>query len=274
MYNIQGKFSCGGYLLNGNGRADAIVIGAGAAGLLCAGTAAQRGRRVLLLEKTQGPARKLRITGKGRCNVTSNTDLEGLMAAVRSNPRFLYSAFAAFMPSDTMALFEELGVPLKTERGNRVFPASDKAGDIASALIGYAKESGAEIVTDTAAKNLLIENGMIKGVSTNRGEFHSESVAVATGGLSYPRTGSTGDGYRLAKQAGHNVTPRRPSLTAIVTEEDYCRELPIAHISAIVVELAWRFLREVEACGILPVADLAGLLDQPFRRRVVPRAFG
>jgi predicted Rossmann fold flavoprotein len=208
-----------------NGRADAIVIGAGAAGLLCAGTAAKRGRRVLLLEKMREPARKLRITGKGRCNVTSNTDLDGLMAAVRSNPRFMYSAFAAFMPSDTMALLEELGVPLKTERGNRVFPVSDNAADVASALVKYAKESGAEIIADTAVKKLLIEDGMIKGVATNRGEFHAESVVVATGGLSYPRTGSTGDGYRLAGQAGHNVTPRRPSLTAIVAEEDFCREL-------------------------------------------------
>jgi predicted Rossmann fold flavoprotein len=208
-----------------NGNSDAIVIGAGAAGLICAGTAARRGRRVLLLEKTQAPARKLRITGKGRCNVTNNTDLDGLMAAVRSNPRFLYSAFSAFMPSDTMALLEELGVPVKTERGNRVFPVSDKAGDIAAALVKYAKEAGAKIATDTAVKKLIIENGTVKGAATNRGDYFAESVVVATGGLSYPRTGSTGDGYRLAEQAGHGVIPQRPSLTAIVTNEDCCREL-------------------------------------------------
>jgi predicted Rossmann fold flavoprotein len=208
-----------------NGNADAIVIGAGAAGLICAGTAARRGRRVLLLEKMREPAKKLRITGKGRCNVTSNTDLDGLLSAVRSNPRFLYSAFSAFMPSDTMALLEDFGVPLKIERGSRVFPVSDKAGDVAAALVRFAKEAGAEIVTDTAVKKLLIENGTVKGVKTNRGDYYAESVVVATGGLSYPRTGSTGDGYRLAEQAGHNVTPRRPSLTAIVTNEDCCREL-------------------------------------------------
>ncbi len=207
-------------------RADAIVVGAGAAGLLCAGAAARRGRRVLLLEKMQQPAKKLRITGKGRCNLTNNTDLDGLLSTVRNNHRFLYSAFSTFPPAALMALFEhELGVKLKTERGNRVFPASDSARDAAEALVRYAKTGGARLETAAAVKGLIIENGAIKGVMTASGAVGAESVVVATGGVSYPLTGSTGDGYRFAAQAGHSVEEPRPSLVPLHIKEDFCREL-------------------------------------------------
>jgi predicted Rossmann fold flavoprotein len=206
--------------------ADAIVIGAGAAGLMCAGAAARRGRKVLLLEKMERPARKLLITGKGRCNVTNDTDIAGLLNAVRRNPRFLYSAFSALPPASLMALLEnELNVPLKTERGQRVFPISDKAADVAAAMVKYAQEAGAKLVTGASVKRMLIEDGVIKGVVTRGGELYAESVAVATGGLSYPRTGSTGDGYKFARQAGHTVTELRPSLVSLTVKESFCREL-------------------------------------------------
>ncbi len=207
-------------------RADAIIIGAGAAGLLCAGAAARRGRRVLLLEKMPRAAKKLRITGKGRCNITNNTDLDGLLSTVRSNHKFLYSAFSAFPPSALMALLEgELGLKLKTERGNRVFPESDSADDVAEALVRYAKVGGARLETDAAVKELIIEDGVVKGVITGAGEIKAESVVVATGGVSYPLTGSTGDGYRFAEQAGHGIVEPRPSLIPLHIKENFCKEL-------------------------------------------------
>lgn len=204
---------------------DMIVVGAGAAGLFCAGTAAARGCSVLLLEKNRRVGRKLLITGKGRCNVTNNCDGETFLRAVRHNPRFLYSAINAFGTADTMAFFEKQGVPLKTERGNRVFPQSDRAADIVDALHRYVTRGGARIET-AAAEGLLLEDGAVKGVVCEDGRlFYADHVVVATGGLSYPLTGSTGDGYRLARQAGHTVVPTEPSLVPIVAREKYCQEM-------------------------------------------------
>lgn len=203
---------------------DVIVAGAGAAGLLCAAEAARRGRRVLLLEKMERPGRKLLITGKGRCNLTNNCSRDGFLAAVRTNSRFLYSAYSAFSAQDTMALWEALGVPLKTERGGRVFPVSDRSADVVDALVRHARESGARLEQGKVTGLLLTEAG-VAGVRTDRGDIPARSVVVATGGLSYPRTGSTGDGYRLAAQAGHTVVPRRPSLIPVETEESWCRDL-------------------------------------------------
>ena len=193
----------------------------------CAGTAGGRGtfgcccwRRI-----TKWAARKLLITGKGRCNVTNNCDEDSFLKAVRRNPRFLYSAINRFSTADTMAFFEGLGVPLKTERGNRVFPVSDRAADIVDALHRYVKRSGAEL-REGEAKELLLDETGVRGVICKDGsEIHARRVAVATGGVSYPQTGSTGDGYRFAKQAGHTVVPAVPSLVPIVTREDYCREM-------------------------------------------------
>lgn len=205
---------------------DVLIIGGGAAGLMAAGTVSMTGKSVTVLERNDRPARKVMITGKGRCNVTNNcTELDKLIENVPQNGRFLYSAFSNFMPSDTMELFEDMGVPLKTERGGRVFPVSDKAVDIVDALVSFATDDGAQIVKGRA-KELIIENGTVKGAVTYDGEkIFAEKVLIATGGKSYPATGSTGDGYELAKQAGHTVTELKPSLVSLVCREGFCTDL-------------------------------------------------
>ena len=202
-----------------------IVIGAGPAGLTAAAFAALGGNDVLVAEKNPQPARKLKITGKGSCNVTNNCDREQLLASVRNNPKFLYSAFSAFSPQDVMDLFESLGVPLKTERGNRVFPVSDKASDIANALVKYAGDCGAKFVFK-GVRSINIENGEVTGVKLANGEvIRADSVIVATGGLSYPLTGSTGDGYRFAQKAGHTIAETRASLVPLDCLEEWCGSL-------------------------------------------------
>lgn len=204
---------------------DAIVIGGGAAGLMAAITAAQMGRKVLLLERNDRLGRKLLITGKGRCNLTNNCSNDELMKNIPSNARFLYSAFSQFSSQDTMNFFENLGVPLKTERGNRVFPVSDKAGDVVSALERTAKDYGVVIKKLQVTSLIINPDNTIGGVNCENAQFFAESVLVATGGKSYPLTGSTGDGYTFAKQAGHTVTPLVPSLVPIVTKEKYCADM-------------------------------------------------
>lgn len=202
-----------------------LVIGAGPAGLMAAGVAAGRGLDVTLLERNERPARKLMITGKGRCNITNNCGLEELIAAIPVNGRFLYSAFSDFTPEDTITFFENHGVPLKTERGNRVFPVSDKAVDVVDALHRFATENGARIIRGRA-QELIIENNAVTAVVTHAGEkFLADSVIIATGGLSYPVTGSTGDGYELAKRAGHTISECRPSLVPLVAHEGFCTAL-------------------------------------------------
>lgn len=204
---------------------DALVVGGGAAGMMAAGTAAERGLRVCLLEKNAVLGRKLRITGKGRCNVTNRCDVRTLIASVPKNGRFLFGAVSRFAPEDTVAFFESRGLPLKTERGNRVFPVSDRAADVAECLEKYVRESGAR-VTRGEAERLLLENGAVRGVTLKDGrEIPARSVAVCCGGASYPSTGSTGAGYRLARQAGHTVTPLRPSLVPLVARGRDCREM-------------------------------------------------
>ncbi|WP_242968855.1 NAD(P)/FAD-dependent oxidoreductase [Marasmitruncus massiliensis] len=204
----------------------AVIIGGGAAGLFCAGLAAQRGLDVTVLDKNAKPARKLLITGKGRCNVTNNCTPEDFLQNVRTNPRFLYSAIHAFAPADTMRFFEERGVPLKTERGSRVFPVSDKAVEIVDTLTAFAKQSGVKIVPKTRAAAVSCENGAVTGVvCEDRQKFDAAAVVIATGGASYPLTGSNGDGYRLAAQLGHSVIPSRPSLVPVVTAEPWCAEM-------------------------------------------------
>ena len=193
---------------------------------MCAAKSAQRGNDVTVIEKMSRPGRKLMITGKGRCNVTNACfELEDLISAVPTNPRFMYSAFSHFMPYDTMALFEELGVPLKIERGNRVFPVSDRAVDIVDALVKYCNDSGAKIINGTA-KAFETENGVITAVVLeDKTKIHCDRVVVATGGKSYPLTGSTGDGYALAKSVGHTVTEIKPSLVALVCSNNYVPKL-------------------------------------------------
>ncbi len=202
-----------------------IVIGAGAAGTLAAGSAAENGADVLLLERNEKIARKVLITGKGRCNVTNNvSDVQSFIQNIPGNGRFLYSAFSSFDNHDVMNFFEDYGVPLKVERGDRVFPVSDKAMDIVDALNRYISDMGVQRKTERVTE-LLVENGSVCGVKTEQGNiYNADSVIIATGGLSYPRTGSTGDGYKLAESVGHTVTELRPSLSALVCREGLCSE--------------------------------------------------
>lgn len=202
---------------------DVIAVGGGAAGMTSAIAAAENGAKVLLIEKNDRMGKKLAITGKGRCNVTNNCDLGTLMENIPNNGRFLYSALSQYMPGDTMAFFESMGVPLKTERGQRVFPVSDKAADIVSALTRRLEQLGVETVRENA-RSLIIENGTCRGVNTYNRQFKARSVILATGGKSYPKTGSDGYGYRLAEQAGHTIITPRPSLSALVTEEKWVRK--------------------------------------------------
>lgn len=203
-----------------------LIVGAGAAGLMAAGTVSGRGKDVIILERNEKPARKVAITGKGRCNVTNNCkELSELIANVPVNGRFLYSAFSSFMPSDTIDLIEDMGVPLKCERGNRVFPCSDKAMDIVDAIIHYGTDDGAELIHGRA-KELIIEDNTLKGVRTfDDEEIAADKIIIATGGKSYPLTGSTGDGYKLARQAGHTIIEPKPSLVPLSVHEGFCSEL-------------------------------------------------
>ena len=190
---------------------DLSVIGAGPAGLMAAVTAARRGAKVLVFDPNPRAGKKLRITGKGRCNLTNDCRPQELLEYVRTNARFFKSALYAFPPSAVMEFFEAEGVPLKTERGGRVFPVSDNANDVADALVRAADRAGVRFVHERVTE-LLTENGKVSGVRTDRGEYPCRSAAVCTGGLSYPATGSTGDGYILARKAGHTVFEPHASL--------------------------------------------------------------
>lgn len=204
---------------------DALIVGGGAAGLFCALHAARGGKRVLVLERRERPARKLLITGKGRCNLTNLCDRETFLKNVVRGSRFLYSALSAFPPEDTMACFEGLGVALKVERGQRVFPCSDKAMDVVDALISAVRGAGCRIAVGRA-ESLIISGGGVLGVQCADGTaYRANAVVVATGGMSYPKTGSTGDGYRLAGQAGHTVSQPAPGLISIDTQESFVRTL-------------------------------------------------
>lgn len=202
-------------------KADAVVIGAGPAGLMAAGVCAARGRRVLLLEKNAVTGRKLRITGKGRCNVTNDCAAREVMDAVPQNGKFLFSALSQFEPADTMRFFEELGVRLKVERGRRVFPASDSAAEIADALERFAAGQGAQF-RQAAVQAVLVKEGRVCGVRTKDGVIEAPSVLIACGGASYPGTGSNGDGARLAKALGHTIHPLTPSLIPLVENGEFC----------------------------------------------------
>lgn len=204
--------------------AKVLVVGAGAAGLMAAGAAAECGANVTLIEKNPRVGRKIMITGKGRCNVCNNCDVQTFIANVPVNGRFLYSAVNAFTPRDTMEFFESIGVSLKTERGNRVFPQSDRAVDVVDALRGYVKQSGVKLVQDTALE-LLTEDGAAVGVRCTGNTYYSDAVIVCCGGKSYPLTGSTGDGYTLARQAGHTVTELKPSLVPLESPDPDCKSM-------------------------------------------------
>ena len=203
---------------------DVIIIGAGASGCMSAVQSARFGKSVLMFEPNDHIGRKLRITGKGRCNVTNNSPTEEHIKNIPTNSRFMYSSFSCFSAEDTMNFFEELGVPLKTERGNRVFPVSDKAEDIVNAFGRELKRLNVKII-HKRVRQLIIEDGICKGVIADGQEYKSGSVLIACGGKSYSATGSTGDGYKLAESAGHTVTELKPSLVPLVSPDRYCAEL-------------------------------------------------
>ncbi len=201
-----------------------IVIGGGPAGMMAAGVAAQNGADVTLFEKHERVGRKLLITGKGRCNITNFCDNDEFISNVPTNPRFLYSAINSFSTYDTVAFFEDLGVRTKVERGNRVFPVSDKAVEVCDALHNFVLNSGVRIINSTV-KALVLKDGIITGVKTSNGVFNCDSVIVATGGKSYPKTGSTGDGYIFAKTVGHTIVPPKASLVPLVSDDEFCKKL-------------------------------------------------
>lgn len=203
-----------------------VVAGGGAAGMMAAITAARHGASVLLLEPNEKVGRKLYITGKGRCNVTNNCDLNQFMDNITRNGRFLYSALSRFGPEETMDFFEELGVPLKVERGRRVFPQSDRASDIIDALFLELRRQGVELRRDRVT-GLQVDQGMLQRVDTEYGGQLNgcKCLILATGGASYPRTGSTGDGYRLARAVGHTIRPIRGSLVPLESSDPCCKQL-------------------------------------------------
>ncbi len=203
---------------------DIIIVGGGAAGCYAAVTAARRGKTVLLLEGNDRIGHKLSITGKGRCNVTNACDCDTLTANIARNSRFLYSAFSKCMPEDVMAFFEAEGVPLKVERGRRVFPESDRAQDIVDALKRAMRQAGVQVVHKRVT-DLMTEDGKCVGVRCGDTAYSAASVLIATGGVSYPRTGSKGDGYRFAEQAGHRIITPQPSLIPLETVETYPADL-------------------------------------------------
>lgn len=205
-------------------KAELVVVGGGAAGMMCAYTAASRGVDTLLLEPNRLLGRKVRITGKGRCNITNNCDIKEFMRNIPGDGRFLYSALNRFSPEDTIGFFESHGLPVKTERGARVFPVSDNANDVAGLLTQLCTRAGVRVVHESA-KRVHIVDGAVAGVLTEAGLISARAVCVCTGGLSYPLTGSTGDGYAFARAAGHSVSECRPSLVPLESPNDYCAEM-------------------------------------------------
>lgn len=215
---------------------DCIIVGGGAAGMMAAITAAGLGKSTLLLEKMNRCGKKISITGKGRCNVTNNCTSDDFFANIPTNPRFLYSAYAGFNSQDCMDFFERLGVPLKTERGNRVFPVSDKAEDIVRALEQGCEDYGVNRIFSKVTE-IITEDGAVKGVKCSSRTYFAPSVLIATGGKSYPGTGSDGDGYRFAEELGHTVTDIKPSLVPIESDDDYCREMMGLSLKNVVLTL-------------------------------------
>ncbi len=201
-----------------------IVIGAGAAGLIAAGKAARKADKVILIEKNGIVGKKLAITGKGRCNLTNSADIEDMILQYPRNSKFLYSALYTFTNYDIINLVESMGVKTKIERGGRVFPVSDRASDVVNALKKYALKNNVALMRD-AVKSLIIEGGEVKGVKTSKDSVYADRVIVCTGGKSYPKTGSTGDGYKFARQAGHTIIEPKASLIPIITEEEWVREV-------------------------------------------------
>ncbi|MDK2835375.1 MAG: hypothetical protein PWP21_152 [Thermosediminibacterales bacterium] len=207
-------------------RKKVVVIGGGAAGMIAAGRAASLGSDTLLLEKNNILGKKLLITGKGRCNITNSGNIRELIENIPGNGKFLYSAFNYFSNKDLIKLLESLGLKVKYERGKRVFPITDRSKDVVNTLISYLKKNNVKVHTNKKAEKIKISNGKILGVETSQGEFFkTDSIIIATGGMSYPATGSTGDGYRMAKELGHTIIPLKPSLVPLTTKENWVKNV-------------------------------------------------
>lgn len=202
-----------------------VVIGGGAAGLMAAVIAGREGAKVTLLEKMNYVGKKMGITGKGRCNITNACDMSDFIKNTPGNGKFLYGAYERFTNEDLLQLLHDAGLETKVERGGRVFPASDSALDVRNTFMKLMKHYGVDVHLEEPVKKLLIDDGVVTGVVTDKEIYHADAVVIATGGKSYPATGSTGDGYILAAQVGHKITDIRPSLVPIVTEESWVKDL-------------------------------------------------
>lgn len=202
-----------------------VVIGGGAAGLMAAVIAGREGAKVTLLEKMNYVGKKMGITGKGRCNITNACDMSDFIKNTPGNGKFLYGAYERFTNEDLLQLLHDAGLETKVERGGRVFPASDSALDVRNTFMKLMKHYGVDVHLEEPVKKLLVDDGVVTGVVTDKETYHADAVVIATGGKSYPATGSTGDGYILAAQVGHTITDIRPSLVPIVTEESWVKDL-------------------------------------------------
>ena len=202
-----------------------VVIGGGAAGLMAAVIAGREGAQVTLLEKMNYVGKKMGITGKGRCNITNACDMSDFIKNTPGNGKFLYGAYERFTNEDLLQLLHDAGLETKVERGGRVFPASDSALDVRNTFMKLMKHYGVDVHLEEPVKKLLVDDGVVTGVVTDKETYHADAVVIATGGKSYPATGSTGDGYILAAQVGHTITDIRPSLVPIVTEESWVKDL-------------------------------------------------
>jgi predicted Rossmann fold flavoprotein len=228
------------------------VVGCGPAGILAAGRAAELGARVTVLEKGPVAARKLRISGKGRGNITNTSELNDFIEAFSPNGKFLYGPFSRFFRDDLLKLLAGLGVETKIERGGRVFPVSDRAADVADALIEWMTGNGARLRPNSRVKSLLVEHGRVVGVDLYGGRMKADAVIVATGGASYPKTGSTGDGYDIAREVGHTIVTSRSALAPLVTSERWVKRL------------AGLSLRNVEASLLVASGDGERMVDSEF----------
>ena len=247
-----------------NGSNKIVVVGGGAAGMMAAGMAAQAGAHVTLLEQNGRPGKKLLITGKGRCNVTNDCAWQDVLQNVPTNPRFLYSALAGFSPADAKAFFEQYGCALKTERGNRVFPVSDRSQSVLDALVRFLHENHVQLLPRRVTE-LAVTGGRVTGVKTESGPIPADCVILATGGLSYPATGSTGDGYRLAAALGHTIVEPVGSLVPLVEKGHDCARMQGLALKNIAVRL-------VNAKGKTVYEDFGALLPRSMIPVVIARS--
>jgi hypothetical protein len=229
--------------------ADVIVVGGGASGLMAAGRAAELGAKVLLLEKMGRVGIKLAITGKGRCNLTNSGDLQSFIENYRHNGKFLYNVFSRFFNEDLVSFFHQKGLPTVEERGKRIFPSSNRAKDVVRVLKEYAASCGVKTLIHRPVRSVRQENGAVIGVQTDSGPYLAPRVILATGGASYPQTGSTGDGYRMAREMGHTLVPIRPALVPLEAEEGYLRGLQGLSLKNVRATLLSRGCRVEEEFG-------------------------